>query len=82
MKQSTASTSAPAWLDALTAEEALITWTLCTELADAIWERHEDVLLEQLLAEKQSCRCERHPWHQRPCPDCQENENLDFDELD
>ena len=69
------------WLATLSAEEAMIAWTLCSRLADAIWTRHESAQVERLVAEhdEQHPRCEFHPWHRRPCSACEENENLEFD---
>ncbi len=69
------------------ADEAMVAWRLCTELADRIWERHEPELLERLLAEERGerCeRCERHPWRREPCAACIEGENLElaFEDVD
>jgi len=51
-------------------EEALILWEFCSVLADRIWARHEDALIERLVREEGVERCEEHSWRRCPCTSC------------
>jgi len=52
-------------------EEARVLWQFCSALADRIWRRHEDELIEWLTDEERDRRCEEHPWQRRPCTTCE-----------
>ena len=52
-------------------EEALILWQFCSAVADRIWARHEDALIERLIGEERAGRCEEHPWRGCPCTTCE-----------